>query len=74
MWRVTARFLWAYEFSEPVDKKTGKTMPLDDQAYTPGFAASPLPYEVQVKARSEAHLQTIKKELAAAKAELKLFN
>lgn len=74
LWRVTAKFLWAFEFSEPVDKSTGKTIPLDDTAYTPGFAATPLPYKVHVKPRSKAHVQTIMQELEAAKAELRLFD
>jgi hypothetical protein len=74
LWRVTARLLWAYEFSEPVDKSTGETIPLDDQAYSPGFAAAPLPFEVGVKVRSRAHLQTIEEELAAAQALLRPFD
>ena len=73
LWRITAKFLWAFEFDEPIDKSTGKTRPLDDNAYTNGFLHMPLPFEVQVKVRSEAHLRTIKQELAAAKTELQSY-
>lgn len=74
LWRVAAKFLWAFDFAEPVDEKTGKTISLDDNAYTPGFLHMPLPYEVHVKVRSDAHLRTIEKELAVAMADLRSFD
>jgi hypothetical protein len=66
MWRIAAKLLWAYEFSEPVDPATGKIIPLDGNAYNSGILQAPLPFNVQIKVRSEAHAATIKKELIGA--------
>ncbi|KAL2847563.1 cytochrome P450 [Aspergillus pseudoustus] len=66
MWRIAAKLLWAYEFSEPVDPITGEVIPLDVNAYNPGILQAPLPFNVQIKPRSEQHAATIKKELAGA--------
>lgn len=66
MWRIAAKLLWAYEFSEPVDSLTGKTIPLDVNAYNPGILQAPLPFNVQIKIRSEQHAATITRELTQA--------
>lgn len=64
MWRIAAKLLWAYEFSEPVDPVTGKTIPLDATAYNAGILQAPLPFNVQIKPRSGQHMATIRKDLA----------
>ncbi|OIW32566.1 cytochrome P450 [Coniochaeta ligniaria NRRL 30616] len=66
MWRIAAKLLWAFEFSEPVDPTTGKVQHLDPDAYNPGILQAPLPYKVQIKVRSQAHADTIKREHEAA--------
>ncbi|KAK5451326.1 hypothetical protein LTS15_008090 [Exophiala xenobiotica] len=71
MWRVTAKLLWAFEFAEPLDPKTGKVISLDPDAYNRGILQAPLPYDVRVTPRSPRHVQTIEREIAAAKEFLK---
>jgi len=65
MWRMTAKLLWAFEFHEPVDED-GNVIPLDPDAYTPGLAMKPLPFNVRVVPRSPEHLVCIERELAGA--------
>ncbi|KAJ2894350.1 putative cytochrome P450 oxidoreductase [Zalerion maritima] len=66
MWRIASKLLWAFEFSEPVDGKTGKTIRLDPEAYNPGILQAPLPFKVGIKVRSEMHKSTILKEHESA--------
>jgi cytochrome P450 len=66
MWRIAAKLLWAYEFSEPVDPRTGKVIPLDPEAYNPGILQAPLPFKVRIKVRSAAHRAVIEREHAQA--------
>lgn len=66
MWRIAAKLLWAYEFSEPIDPATGRAIPLDVDAYNPGILQAPLQFNVQIKVRSENYAATIKKELVGA--------
>lgn len=66
MWRIASKLLWAYEFSEPVDPRTGKVVPLDPEAYNPGILQAPLPYKVRIKVRSEAHREVIQREQEGA--------
>lgn len=62
MWRIASKLLWAFEFSESVDPDTGKVIPIDPQAYNPGILQAPLPFKVSIKARSAAHVETIRRE------------
>ena len=66
MWRITAKLLWAFEFSEPIDPATGQVQPLDPDAYTSANLVCPLPYKVHIRPRSEAHVAVIKRELTGA--------
>jgi hypothetical protein len=66
MWRITAKLLWAFEFSEPIDPVTGKVQPLDENAYTSSNLVCPLPYRVSIKPRSDEHLAVIRRDLGAA--------
>ncbi|KAJ5982934.1 hypothetical protein N7481_005033 [Penicillium waksmanii] len=66
MWRIAAKLLWAYEFSEPIDSVTGKAIPLDVNAYNSGILQAPLQFKVRIKVRSEKHVATIRNELAGA--------
>ena len=65
-WRIAAKLLWAFEFSEPIDPVTKKVIPLDTEAYEVGLLHVPLPYKVHIKPRSQAHIDTIKRELDGA--------
>ncbi|KAF2815541.1 putative cytochrome P450 oxidoreductase [Mytilinidion resinicola] len=62
MWRIAAKLLWAFEFSEPVDPITRKVSHLDPEAYNPGILQAPLPFKVDIKVRSEKHVEIIRKE------------
>lgn len=66
MWRIAAKLLWAYEFSEPVDPASGDVIPIDENAYNAGILQAPLPFKVQIKPRSAQHAATVKKELAGS--------
>ncbi|KAF2774012.1 putative cytochrome P450 oxidoreductase [Teratosphaeria nubilosa] len=66
MWRIAAKLLWAFEFAEPVDEVTGKTIPLDTHAYNAGILQAPLPFKVKITPRSKQHAATIEKELTGA--------
>jgi len=60
MWRIAAKLIWAFDLRELPDK------PLDVNGYTSSILVSPLPFQVDVKPRSEAHMETIKRELVEA--------
>jgi hypothetical protein len=62
-WRMLAKLLWAFEISEPVDKKTGKTIPLDPNAYPESLLHAPLPFKATIRPRSQAHIDTIRREM-----------
>ncbi|KAI9742375.1 MAG: hypothetical protein M1818_003908 [Claussenomyces sp. TS43310] len=72
-WRITAKLLWAFEFSELEDPKTGRIIPLDTNAYTVGLLHSPVPFKLNIKPRSQAHVNTIRREAAEALASLKTW-
>jgi len=67
MWRIAAKLLWAFEFAEPIDPETGKTLALDTNAYNRGILQAPLPFDVRLTPRSSEHVAAIKREIAAAK-------
>jgi hypothetical protein len=68
MWRIAAKLLWAFEFEEPIDPKTGKAISIDENAYNRGILQAPLPFDVRVTPRSAGHVAAIKNEIVAAKA------
>jgi len=72
MWRTAAKLLWAFEFSEAMDVD-GKPIHLDPEAYTSGLTREPKPYKVQIKPRSVAHIETIKRELVDARSLLQAW-
>ena len=74
MWRIAAKLLWAFEFSEPIDPQTGKVVHLDPNAYNPGILQAPLRFKVQIKPRSAGHVAQIKKEQNEAFMVLKQFD
>ncbi|EXJ84075.1 hypothetical protein A1O3_04742 [Capronia epimyces CBS 606.96] len=66
MWRITSKLLWAFDISEPIDPATGKTIPLDPNAYNPGITQAPLPFKVRIVPRSKEHMAALQKELRSA--------
>lgn len=73
MWRIAAKLLWAFEFSEYVDPATGKRFPLDAEAYNPGILQAPLPFKIAIKPRSAEHVARIKQERDDALAFLRQY-
>ncbi|KAL5352910.1 hypothetical protein ACLOAV_002858 [Pseudogymnoascus australis] len=67
MWRIAAKLLWAFDFAEPLDPKTGMTIPIDADAYNRGILQAPLPFNVTITPRSTQHIAAIKSEIASAK-------
>lgn len=74
MWRIAAKLLWAFEFSEYVDPQTGVKTPLDADAYNPGILQAPLPFKIAIKPRSQKHVERINQEMAEAREFLQQYN
>lgn len=74
MWRIAAKLLWAFEFSEYTDPKTGTKVALDPDAYNPGILQAPLPFKIQIKPRSPEHVARINQEMADALEFLEQYN
>ncbi|KAK1722091.1 cytochrome P450 [Colletotrichum lupini] len=66
MWRIASKLLWAFEFAEPVEPVTGKVVLLDPHAYNPGILQAPLEFPVRITPRSQAHIETIRREFKEA--------
>ncbi|XXH01658.1 hypothetical protein Hte_008018 [Hypoxylon texense] len=69
---ATARIMWAFTI-RPRQDAAGKPIPIDvgpATGYRDGFLNQCLPFEVEVKARSEKRLKTILAETAKAEAEV----
>lgn len=73
LWRITAKILWGFEFTKAINPVTRKPVEIDLFAYTSGAAASPKPYKLNIKVRSEAHKTTIEREFAEAQNYMKQF-
>lgn len=57
-----ARILWAFYIKPKVDAATGKSIPIDVDpvtGYADGFVSQCLPFDVDVKVRSEKRWETI---------------
>jgi cytochrome P450 len=74
MWRIAAKLLWAFEFSEPIDPHTGKVVPIDPDAYSNGILVMAHRYKVTIKPRSEEHVKTIRADRDRALEFLKQFD
>ena len=72
-WRIAAKLLWAFEFSELTDHH-GKVIPLDPNAYNEGLLHAPKPFKVNIKVRSKAHMDVIRKEATEALKSLEIWN
>ncbi|OCL14884.1 cytochrome P450 [Glonium stellatum] len=66
-WRMLSKILWAFQINEPTDPITGKTIPIDPEAYETGLLHAPLPFKASIKPRSSAHIDTIRREMAEAR-------
>ncbi|KAK5189962.1 hypothetical protein LTR47_005961 [Exophiala xenobiotica] len=74
MWRIAAKLLWAFEFSEYIDPETGVKTTLDPDAYNPGILQAPLPFKVAIKPRSQKHIERINQEMSDALDFLKQYS
>jgi cytochrome P450 family 619 len=65
LWLAMARILWAFDIKPKVDAVTGRSIPIDVDpvtGYTDGFVNQCLPFEVDVKIRSDKRRETIFKD------------
>ncbi|KAF4539242.1 Cytochrome p450 protein [Lasiodiplodia theobromae] len=66
MFRMTAKMLWAFDIVPATDPATGEPIALDTEDYEDGIITYPKPYKVEFRPRSEAHMETIKREAKTA--------
>ncbi|KAG8938683.1 hypothetical protein FRC03_007003, partial [Tulasnella sp. 419] len=62
---VTASLLWAFEFSPPVDEH-GQEIKLDLWAFDCGLTNSLFPFKLNVKPRSQSHMQIVTQNYTAS--------
>lgn len=62
---AVGKLLWAYEFL-PVKEADGSTRKYDTFAYTEGFNIRPLPFDCEIRIRSEKHRRVLQKEMGFA--------
>jgi hypothetical protein len=67
-----AATLWAFEISQKVCPRTGKPVPIDTQATNSHVILEPLPYQIDMRPRSDARAGHILKGYEAVRAELKV--
>jgi len=67
-WRIAAKMLWAFDFYEPLDPKTGRVIPLgvSDSDFDPGIVLKPLPFSVRLVPRTPEHAASIARDLVDA--------
>lgn len=66
MWRIIAKLIWAFKFSEPIDPETGEAVPLDTEDYTEGHLVAPNPFNVRIIPRNPEVVASIQSEREAA--------
>ncbi|ETW76168.1 cytochrome P450 monooxygenase 34, partial [Heterobasidion irregulare TC 32-1] len=57
--------LWGFEFEEAVDPITKRPIPVDVNNYSKGISTAPNPFKCSIRARSEAHATSIRREFLA---------
>jgi cytochrome P450 len=57
-----ARILWGFKISPAIDKKTGKEVEVDINAYTDGFNSKPLPFQCRLEPRGKKYVEIMKRE------------
>jgi hypothetical protein len=62
MWRIMAKILWAFTITKETDPTTGQPIEIDTDAYNPGILQAPLPFKAKIVPRSQAHVETIRRE------------
>jgi hypothetical protein len=62
-WRAIAKLLWAFTIELPTDPVTGEKLIPDPEAYKEGIAHGPLPYNVVLRPRSQAHVDVIMRDV-----------
>lgn len=74
LWRTVAKLMWAFDILEPLDPATGKTIPIDENAFSSSILVAPLPFKVRIVPRSEKVLQSIRREKEGALDFLRQFD
>jgi len=74
MWRVIAKVLWGFNIEPEINPDTGKPYPIDPDAYNYGILQAPLPFRAKITPRSQAHVETIRREWREASDVLAPFN
>ena len=72
-WRIVSKLIWAFDITEPIDPTTGKTIELAPEDYSNGLLHAPNPYKVIFKPKSQAHIDTINRELVQSLKDLAPF-
>jgi hypothetical protein len=62
MWRIMAKIIWGFNIEPEIDPSTGKPFPIDVDAYNSGILQAPLPFRAKITPRSQAHIDTIRRE------------
>jgi hypothetical protein len=73
MWRIMAKILWGFNIEPAIDPATGKPYHIDNDAYNPGILQAPLPFKAKITPRSQAHVDTIRREWAESADFLRKF-
>ena len=63
---TVARILWGFKISPVIDKKTGKEVEVDINAYTDGFNSKPLPFQCRLEPRGKKYVEIMKREYGDA--------
>ncbi len=73
-WRMTSRLLWAFDVQRVIDPTTGEPLPIDVTSYHEGISHCPQEFPVVFKPRSQAHIDTIMREMDKAKEFLRAWD
>ncbi|KAA1475646.1 cytochrome P450 [Dentipellis sp. KUC8613] len=63
---LPAYMFWAFEFSSPLDRATGKPKPVDLTRIKDGLALAPLPFECDIVPRAKERTDVLQQEFARA--------
>ncbi|CAL1706645.1 unnamed protein product [Somion occarium] len=65
--------LWAFDFNHAKDPLNGQPIPIDPNAFSDGIVLSPEPFKCDIRPRSQAKAELIRKELTDAKSVFEQF-
>ncbi|KAK4465348.1 putative cytochrome P450 17A1 [Cladorrhinum samala] len=68
-----ARILWGFDI-KPAKDESGRDIDVDIFAFTTGFNSVPLPFQCEIKPRSNKHVEVIQRQSRAAGEKLKAYD